>query len=427
MPTFSYQATDAEGAPQRGEVDASSPAHAAAALRAEGLTPTQITPLPPVTGGAPLGNSPINAGRGAENSWGARGESVHVAPFLLAVPLPHIASMFRQLSTLLRAGVPMLQGITALGEQTPHARLKEILREAAALVSSGKPFSEVLSRHPNVFMPLTIALIRAGEQGGMLETMCARIADYLEREVEIRRKLQRETLYPKIVLFVAGLVLLILAFVNAGMGASAVQAVLARVMLALFVGAGAFGVWWLGRYLHQYPALATRWDEIKLAIPGVGGVARRYATARFCRALGTLYGGGILLQRAVEVSARACGSQHIQETMLRNIPMLMNGGGIAAMLEASGSLSVVAVQMARTGEQTGSLDDMMQKVADYLEAEADAKAHQIAVVTGVVLLILAALIVLYIAISFYVGQVNGAISAGEHIQRKIEASHAAGT
>ena len=419
MPTFSYQATDTDGTPQKGEVDANSPAHAAAALRNEGLTPTQIlligpqnAPSPPGLGGSPPQDSPKTGGWGAGNSQG--GNSAHLAPFLLAIPLPHLASMFRQLGTLLHAGVPMLQGITALGEQTPHARLKEILREAAALVASGRPFSEVLARHPQVFSQLTIELIRAGETSGMLETMCARIADYLEREVEIRRKLQRETLYPKFVLFVAGLVILILAFVNAGMGATGGQAVLARVTLALFVGAGAFGVWWLGRYLHQYPQLATRWDEIKLAFPGVGGVARRYATSRFCRSLGTLYGGGILLQRAVEVSARACGSPYIEETMLQNLPMLMNGGGISTMLEASGSLSPSAVQMARTGEQTGGLDSMMEKVADYLESEADQKAHQLAVVAGVLMLLLAALVVGIIVIGFYsnMGQAVGAAAGG---------------
>lgn len=419
MPTFSYQATNAEGGPEKGEVDANSPAHAAAALRAEGLTPTQIllisssqsAPSPPGLGGLTLSGSPKPGGWGAENSTGGNPAGAHVAPFLLTIPLPHIASMFRQLGTLLRAGVPMLQGITALGEQTPHARLKEILREAAALVASGRPFSEVLARHPQVFSQLSIELIRAGETSGMLETMCGRIADYLEREVEIRRKLQRETLYPKVVLFVAGLVLLILAFVNAGMGATGGQAVLARVTLAVFVGAGAFGVWWLGRYLHQYPQLATRWDELKLAVPGVGGVARRYATARFCRSLGALYGGGILLQRAVEVSARACGSQYIEETMLRNIPMLMQGGSIAAMLEASGSLSGAAVQMARTGEQTGGLDSMMDKVADYLESEADQKAHQLAVSAGVFLLLVAAVIVGIIVIGFYMGQMGQITSA----------------
>jgi type II secretory pathway component PulF len=396
MATFSYHATDTLGNAQSGLIEAPSPAGAAAALREQGLTPNKVML-------APVGN----------NGDAPSGELPHVAPFLVSVPLPYLAVMFRQFGTLLRAGVPMVQGLTALMDQTTHARLKEILREAAAQVGAGNPFSGVLARHSNVFSPLVVELIRAGEHGGMLETMCGRIADYLEREVEIRRKLQRETLYPKIVLCVAGLVLLIVAWAKAGMGTSGIQAVVTRVTLAAIVGGSALGIWWLGRYLHQFPALAALWDGIKMAVPGVGKVTQKYATARFCRALGTLYAGGILLPRAVEISARACGNLYIGQRMLAGLPALLAGNGLSGMLEASGVLTPVAVQMARTGEQTGSLDEMMQKVADYLESEADAKAHQMAVITGVVLLIIAAIVVFTIVFNFYVGSINGAMQAGE--------------
>jgi type II secretory pathway component PulF len=397
MPTFSYHATDTMGNAQSGLIEAANLAGAAAVLREQGLTPNKVT-LAPTSGSgedAPGGGLP------------------HVAPFLMSVPLPHLAVMFRQFSTLLRAGVPMVQGLTALMDQTQQQRLKEILRVAASQVAAGNPLSRVLERYPNVFTPLTVELIRAGEHGGMMEAMCARIADYLEREIEIRRKLQRETLYPKIVLSVAGLVLLILAWARAGMGQAGVTAVLVRLSLAAIVGGVIFGGWWLGRYLHQYPALAALWDQIKMAFPGVGKVTQKYATARFCRALGTLYAGGILLPRAVEIAARACGNRYVGQRMLDGLPVLLQGGGLSGMLEASGALSPLAVQMARTGEQTGSLDDMMQKVADYLESEADAKAHQLAVGIGVAMLLIAAIVVFLIVLSFYMGMVGGAMSAAD--------------
>jgi type II secretory pathway component PulF len=393
--TFSYHATDSMGNAQSGLIESSSLAGAAAALREQGLTPNKVT---------------FASG---EEARGDGGNLPHVAPFLTGVPLPHLAVMFRQFGTLLRAGVPMVQGLTALMDQSAHSRLKEILREAIAKVAGGNPFSQVLESHPTVFSPLIVALIRAGEHGGLMEIMCSRIADYLEREVEIRRKLQRETLYPKIVLCIAGLVILILAWAKAGMGATGVQAVVTRLILAVTVGGIAFGIWWLGRYLHQFPAMAALWDQVKMAVPGVGKVTQKYATARFCRALGTLYAGGILLPRAVEISARACGNEAIAQRMLSGLPSLMAGNGLAGMLAASGALSPVAVQMAHTGEQTGSLDEMMQRVADYLESEADAKAHQIAVTTGVIMLIIAAIVVFIIVFNFYVGQVGGAMQAGE--------------
>jgi type II secretory pathway component PulF len=177
---------------------------------------------------------------------------------------------------------------------------------------------------------------------------------------------------------------------------------------ATVLGIG-FGLWWLGRFLNQFPALGAAWDHFKMFVPAVGGVTRRYATARFARALGALYAGGVLLPRAVESAARACGNRAITERILAHAPRLNQGEGISDMLYGAGLLSPLAVQMARTGEQTGSLDTMMDKVADYLESEADAKAHQLAVVAGVVALLVAAAVVLFIALSFYAGGLRNAV------------------
>ena len=146
-----------------------------------------------------------------------------------------------------------------------------------------------------------------------------------------------------------------------------------------------------------------------MLIPGPGGVSRKYATARFTRALGTLYAGGVLLPNAVAIAARACGNRAIGQALVNQVGALYNGGGISGMLAQSGLLSPIAIQMARTGEQTGNLDAMMDKVSDYLETEADAKAHQLAVFAGVAALVFAACVVGYIAISFYVGQFSSII------------------
>jgi type II secretory pathway component PulF len=262
-----------------------------------------------------------------------------------------------------------------------------------------------MERHPSTFTPLQAELIRAGELSGMLDVMANRIADYLEKETETRRKLKRETLYPKIVLFVAACVTGLLGFLSAG-----AQGLLGQIRFVVTVGGLAFGAWWLGRYLNQFAGFGAAWDHVKLLIPGTGGVTRRYATARFTRALATLYGGGVLLPRAVEAAARACGNRAIGQRLLQNVGTLNTGEGIAAMLERSGLLSPVAVQMARTGEQTGNLDAMMDKVADYLESEADTKSHQFAVWAGVVRPAHRRLVVGYIALSFYGGQMSDLIN-----------------
>ncbi len=396
MPTFSYDAKDSAGQSVSGLIEAAEPSGAAASLREQGLFPTRIEAMR--GGSAASVTADTRAPRLGTQS------RIDVAPFLVSVPLNELAVMYRQLATLLNAGVPMVQALTTLANQTRHGRLKSILTEAANTVAGGSPLSSVMERYPSVFTTLQIELIRAGEYGGLLEQMCHRLANYLERELETRRKLKRETLYPKIVLFVAALVILILAFVQSGMGQSGVAAVVARVRFAAIVGALMFGAWWAARYLNQFPGIGAAWDRIKMLIPAVGGVVRRYATARFCRALGALYAGGVNVVRAVEIASRACGNRAIGQRLLDATPALAAGEGLSGVLARSGLLEPIAVQMARTGEQTGSLDNMMEKVADYLESEADTKAHQLAVIAGVVMLLLAALVVGFIVISFYVGQ-----------------------
>lgn len=399
MPTFSYEAKDTAGKTLAGIIEALDPSGAAANLREQGLWPTRIEAV----GAAARSARSCESG---DDRMGAQ-RRVDAAPFLLAVPIPILAQMYRQFATLMNAGVPISQAMTTLAQQTTNGRLKEILGEVAASVNAGGNLTTVMERHPSTFTTIQIELIRAGETSGLLDVMANRIADYLEKELDVRRKLKRETLYPKIVLFVAGCVILLLGFLKSGSGGF-----FGMVTFAATVAGAAFGLWWLARYMNQFPAFGAAWDHVKLLIPGPGGVTRRYATARFTRALGTLYGGGVLLPRAVETAARACGNRAIGQRLLDSAPAMNTGGGLTAVLEHSGLLSPMAVQMARTGEQTGRLDTMMDKVADYLESEADAKAHQLAVFAGVGALLLAALVVAYIAISFYTGMIGNVTREG---------------
>ncbi len=413
MPTFSYDAKNKTGERVSGIIDAIESRGAAEQLREQGLWPTRIELVrsAPSAFISPPASGPMNSvpeigsnGFGAASSApvnpvvGAQSR-IDAAPFLSSVPLPTLVVMYRQMATLMNAGVPMVQAITTLTQQTTNGRLRQILGECTQAVAGGNPLSSVMARYPSVFANMEVELIKAGETSGMLTRMCNRIADYLEREIEIRRKLKKETLYPKIVLSLAGCVLLLLGFLKYG------QAGLkSRLLIGVVVLVGGFAIWWAARFLNQFPAIGAAWDRFKMLIPGPGGVSRKYATARFTRALGTLYSGGVLLPNAVAIAARACGNRAIGQTLVDGIGALYNGGGISGFLAQSGLLSPIAVQMARTGEQTGSLDDMMDKVADYLESEADAKSHQLATFTGVGALILAAVVVAYIAISFYVGQ-----------------------
>ena len=410
MPTFSYHAKDTEGRQISGLIEAVNPSLAAAALREQGLFPNKIELAPPGTTydhtlpPTPNPHRPLSLDQP---------NRIEAAPFAVSVPLQELAMFYRQFATLLRSGVPLIQALNALEQQTRHTRLKQILRECQATISNGAPLSQVMANYPAVFTTMQVELIRAGETGGMLETMCNRLADYLEREIEIRRKLSRESLYPKIVLSLAGIVYLIVKWTRAGMGATGNALVLEKVKFAAIVAVTLALLWWLARFLNQFPAFGAAWDNFKMFIPGVGGVSRRYATARFCRALSALFAGGINIVRAVEIAGRACGNRAIAQAMLDGVPLLMSGKGIAAVLEQSGVLSPIAVQMARTGESTGSLDEMLNRVADFLESEADMKAHRLATMMGVVAILVAAVIVLMVAIQAYTGMANQAMSSAD--------------
>ena len=410
MPTFSYHAKDHNGRQISGLIDAPNPSLAAVALREQGLFPSKIELTSPGTSYDHTLPPTPNPHRPPSLEQPSK---IEFAPFAVSVPLQDLAMFYRQFATLLRSGVPLLQSLNALEQQTKNTRLKQILRECQAAISSGAPLSQVMNHYPAVFSTMQIELIRAGETGGMLETMCNRLADYLEREIEIRRKLSRETLYPKIVLSLAGMVYLIIKWTQAGMGAQGSALVAEKVKFAVIVAVALAALWWLGRFLNQFPALGAAWDNFKMFIPGVGGVARRYATARFCRALSALFAGGINIVRGVEIAGRACGNRAIAQAMLDGVPLLMSGQGIGAVLAQSGVLSPIAVQMARTGEATGSLDDMLNRVADFLESEADLKAHRLATVLGVVAILVAAVIVLMLAIQAYMGVANQAMSAAD--------------
>ncbi|MCX6366632.1 MAG: type II secretion system F family protein [Armatimonadetes bacterium] len=410
MPTFSYHAKDHEGRRISGLIEAVNPSLAAASLREQGLFPSKIELAPPgTTYDHTLPPTP-NPQRPLSLDQPNR---IEAAPFAVSVPLQELAMFYRQFATLLRSGVPLIQALNALEQQTRHTRLKKILRECQATISNGAPLSQVMANYSAVFTTMQVELIRAGETGGMLETMCNRLADYLEREIEIRRKLSRESLYPKIVLSLAGIVYLIVKWTRAGMGATGNALVLEKVKFAVIVAVTLAFLWWLARFLNQFPAFGAAWDNVKMFIPGVGGVSRRYATARFCRALAALFAGGVNIVRAVEIAGRACGNRAIAQAMLDGVPLLMSGKGIAAVLEQSGVLSPIAVQMARTGESTGSLDEMLNRVADFLESEADMKAHRLATVMGVLAILVAAVIVLMVAIQAYTGMANQAMSSAD--------------
>lgn len=324
-----------------------------------------------------------------------------VRPAFPGARLQDVAAFFRALATLVGAGIPLYQALDSLGRSARNPALAATASRAAEQILRGGRLSEALAEKPYLFGALTIELIRFAEEVGRLDSTLALIADYAEREVELRRLVGRLTLYPKLLAVVAVLICgrsLFgggpMALVSLALGSGGLAYLLDTVVpLAAFLAA-TFAVVAAVRFLlFRSPAAREVYETIKVSLPGLGGCVRRYAFARFGRALGAVYAAGVPLYSGLRIAGAACGSALIQRAVDRMIAEVDRGAGLAEAAVATGAFPPVVLQMLATGEQTGDLDGMMAKVADYLESEAETRAHQNGMILSVSLYLLVALLI----------------------------------
>lgn len=337
------------------------------------------------------------------------------------LPLPAQSAMYSQLAALLSAGVPIARALGAVGEQSPPGQLRQIVQDLERAVSNGGRLADAMERHRAAIGGLQIAMVRAGEAGGFLDRMLQRIAEYLEREIAIRRMISRSTLYPKIVAFV-GLFLLggrffgsmqpaIARLVLGGMGRDTYGGAeyLSETLLplAIVVGVVLAVRMMISRGREADAGWAETWDRIRLSIPVVGTIVRAYAEARFARALGALYGAGVPVAECLKLSGEASGSHAMQTASALAERLAREGRTVSACCATSGLFGGMVVSMLRTGEETGNLDGMMEKAAEYLEGEATSRAHTAANVFGTVVYLCVALAIGFAVISFWSAYAGG--------------------
>lgn len=318
---------------------------------------------------------------------------------------------FRELATLVDSGMSLGMALSTLEQRPGSVELQAAIREASFKVSRGKPFSEVMQDHPLVFSELNVALISAGETGGHLDTMLKESADYLEKDLEFQQTVSRETFYPKIL--IAAVVLIPMAIpvvIMAVMGSMAAAFALAfrqLLMLSIFVGGPIVAVYYIYKHYQKSEQGRLATDMFKLRIPLIGPVIMRLAWARLSRALAALYGAGVNIRRAVEVSSRTAGNWVIRDMMLRTIPALERGEKLSDALAKTGQVPPLAMSMLRTGEQTGGIDVTMVKVADYFEAEATSSMRKMTTAIVPIAIILVGIVVMIILAQMYGGYFTG--------------------
>ena len=357
-----------------------------------------------------------------EQSLGRRLTELIVYPVVSGVVIKDLVAWYRQFATLIGAGLTLYRSLSALEENTKNPKLKEIAREASRQVEAGGRLSDVMAAYPWVFSPMNMEMIRASEEGGMIDQVLLHLADYVEHELEIRRMISRETMYPKIVLFVAVMIMgrtgltggplavvgLVMGDGGAGYLANTVGFA-GAILLAIFAAYATFRL-----FLFNLPGVREGYDMFKIRLPAVGNIVKMFALARFARAFAALYRGGFTIPRALDIAGRASGNAVIEKVARDAVRVAEHGGLVSEQIRRTGIFPPMIMDMFQTGEATGNLDTMMDKSADFFESEAKVKSHQAALIFGVFIFLCVAIMVGFSVISGYTGLAHQSTTVPEN-------------
>ena len=293
----------------------------------------------------------------------------------------------RQFSTMINSGLPLVQALTILAEQTDNKALAEVTRKVVFDVESGNTVADALSKHPRAFTNLYVNMVAAGEAGGILDTILLRLATFLEKNDALVRKVKGAMIYPAVIMSVAAIAVVVLLIfvipVFAGMFASAGQAL--PLPTRIVIGASGFlrRYWWVmgaviitGGYMfkkyYATPPGKLVIDRLMLRMPVLGDVLRKSAVSRFTRTLGTLISSGVSILEGLEITAKTAGNRVIQDAIMQSRSSIAGGDTIAQPLQKSKVFPPMVISMIAVGEQTGGLDEMLAKIADFYDEEVDA-------------------------------------------------------
>jgi type IV pilus assembly protein PilC len=322
----------------------------------------------------------------------------------------------RQLSTLIGAGVPIVQGLTILLNQIENPAFKEIITSIREDIESGTSITEALSRRPTVFGELYVNMVKSGELGGILDVILERLSGYLEAAARLRGKIRSAMVYPAVIALVAGgvttflLIVVIPAFVRIFQEAGAqlplptqillmVSNFLKHYIVFIIIGLIVFVVGL--RQYYKTEAGSMRIDSLLLRLPIFGMLLRKIAVAKFSRTFGTLVKSGVPILEALDTVARTSGNRVIEKAVLQAKDSIREGERLTEPLIASGAFPPMVTQMISVGEETGNLDAMLSKIAEFYEQEADAAVSGLTSMIEPVIIVFMGIVIGAIAISMY--------------------------
>ena len=391
MPVFTYRGVNRSGSTITGERAATSKAELTAVLRREQITVSKLSE------------------KGKEFAMPSFGGS--------GVSAKELAVFTRQFSVMIDAGLPLVQCLEILAGQQENKRFERALSSVRASVEGGSTLSAAMRQHEKIFDALYVNMVEAGETGGILDTILQRLSGYIEKNVKLKRAVQSALIYPVSVLSIAGLVIILLlwkvvpifATLFAGlqvelplptrivMGMSAFVGSIWGLLIAILFGLTCFGlsVWYgtpQGRYIL---------DSILLKLPLIGILLRKIGVARFTRTLGTLISSGVPILDGLDITARTSGNAVIERALQKTRKAVEAGRTLVDPLKESGVFPTMVTQMIGVGEQTGAMDAMLSKIADFYEDEVDAAVKDLLTAMEPLMIVLLGGVVGGVVISMY--------------------------
>jgi type IV pilus assembly protein PilC len=390
MPVYTYRGTNRAGAAVTGERQSQNKAQLAAALRRENINVSKLS---------------------------EKGREFSVPTFGTGVDSKELAIFTRQFSVMIDAGLPLVQCLEILAGQQENKTFQKILNTVRASVEGGATLSTSMKSHEKVFDPLYYNMVEAGETGGILDTILQRLSTYIEKNVKLKRAVKSAMIYPISVLGIAACVIILLLwkvvpiFVTLFNGLDVTLPLPTRIVIGLsrFVGsiyglmvlvffiASGFAV----KFWYGTPQGRMTIDALILKLPVVGLVMRKIAVARFTRTLGTLISSGVPILEGLDITARTSGNAVVEKAISQTRKAVEAGRSLVDPLKETDVFPGMVTQMIGVGEQTGAMDAMLQKIADFYEDEVDAAVKDMLTAIEPIMIVVLGVVVGGVVISMY--------------------------
>jgi type IV pilus assembly protein PilC len=358
MPAFQYTARDAKGELKTGSIEAANKDDVMTQLRQKRMNVVKVE----------------EQAKAKQKTGGS-------------IAMRDIVIFTRQFSTMINSGLPLVQALDILSKQTENKTLAAVTRQVVFDVESGHTVADALAKHPKAFSDLYVNMVAAGEAGGILDTILMRLATFMEKNDALVRKVKGAMIYPGVIMSVAVIAVTVLLIfvipVFQGMFASVGLALPLPTRIVIGMSNLLKGYWWLiggggfGAYTaiiryYKTPAGKLNIDKLLLKMPVLGDVIRKSAVSRFTRTLGTLISSGVSILDGLEITAKTSGNRVIEDAIMQSRASIAGGDTISAPLAKSSVFPPMVISMIAVGEQTGGLDEMLSKIADFYDEEVDA-------------------------------------------------------